>query len=185
MTGPAKSFDQQIAALADAGIAPREGTERKQLLYNWPEDAWTANPFHRLFDLIEHSDDIASIAIKCIEYEDDWNAYARIANVLVKLAKGRLPLENVESRVDFAAETAFLAFSLDGQSHRIEFEWQDAYVDMCVFAELSALLNERATGFAFYNLSPDPMEEGIIVVCLDQQQLTSLRLAGAEVVPFG
>ena len=181
MTKIATTMDEQVAALAQAGICVRPGTQREDLRRSWPEAEWEAHPFHRLFDLLEHTDDADELAVKCIEYEDDWNAYARIADALVKLAKGRLPLETVESRVDFKAQSAFLSFTLDEKSHRIEFEWQEEYADMRVFSELSRLLSARSEGHAFYILSPDPFEEGVIVVCLDNVQLASLRNAGAEV----
>jgi len=56
------------------------------------------------------------------------------------LAKGVLPLSDVTDHVDVGVGEAWLEFTLDGQRHRLDFEFDDDWVDEAVFTKLVELL---------------------------------------------
>ncbi|MBL4633485.1 MAG: hypothetical protein JKY56_06425 [Kofleriaceae bacterium] len=181
MKNKALTFDDQIGVLATAGIRPREGTPRDRLLFNYDESDWLNSQWECLFDLVEHSDDIEDLALKCLEDPiEDADVYARILRRLVELCKGLVPLKSIESVADFEHRLASATFTLEEETLRWDFEWNESWVDMSVFSRFGALLKNRSNR-ALYVLQDDPRNEGIMVVSLTVEEKTILAEAGARV----
>lgn len=122
---------------------------------------------------------MVELALKCIETSDDRDAYARIARALARLARGRLPLEDVTSEVDLERRTAQLAFRIEREVHRLTPRWMGAWLDPDVLAQLSAVLRARAPRWSFYAF--EGSGEGQVIVCVDRDGYLRLRAAGAPI----
>jgi hypothetical protein len=171
------SLDDQVAVLASAGIAVRPGTTRAQLAANYTEAEIAARPWECLFDVAEHSDHLSDLALKGIENEDDRDAYARLVTTFAGLARGQFPAERVSGDVDFAAQTGFVEFTLDGKHHRIDAGWRGEWLDMDVLAQLDRLLGERVYAWGFYGLPGGG--EAMMTLATDRAGYLRLRAAGA------
>jgi hypothetical protein len=179
----AMSLDEQVAVLASAGITARPGTTRAQLTANYDEDEVAARPWECLFDFSEHSDHLVDLALKCIETEEDRDAYARVVTTFAKLARGRFPAEHVSGDIDFEAKVGFVELTLDGERHRINAAFRGEWLDTDVLAELDRLLGERADGWGFYGLEGDG--EGRMTIATDRGGYLRLRAAGAPFRSLG
>ena len=71
------------------------------------------------------SDDIWHFDTECIEGD---GSYAAIAERMSILAKGDLPLRNVEDDIDLEEGVAWLSFTLDGQRHKWPLKVDDDWV---------------------------------------------------------
>lgn len=119
------------------------------------------------------SDDVVALDLECIDSPD---AYVAIAHQLIRLADGALPLEQIESVVDFDAETAALAFTLHGQRHEWALEFIDDWMDPSLFRRFNDLLAAAGSTKRFYSCFD--IQAGPIV-CADREQIDALeRLTG-------
>lgn len=89
------------------------------------------------------SNDVWNFDMECIEEED---AYTKLLQNLIDLAKGELPLENIDSNVDFDREEAIVLFQLDGKSYQWQISFEHDWVDIDLFKKLGKLAAERNEG---------------------------------------
>lgn len=171
---------KQVEVLASAGIRMGEDSSQESLCYNYTETELAQEPFSRiLHDLSEHSDDIVLLALKCVETKDDREIYTGLARSIRALCKSKLPLENIDSHVDFDERKARVSFILDGQHEVLDLDASDAWADMRFFTCLSKHLSTRASK-RLYILDPHPPSEEAAFVCLGRHERLRLEAAGAS-----
>ncbi len=176
------SLDDQLAALASAGIEVRAGTPRADLARNFDENEIEARPWECLYDVGEHSDHLFDLALKGIETTDDRDAYAGVVRTFSQISRGTFPASEITGNVDFAANTAFVEFTLDEKRHRIDTVVQGEWLEADVFAQLDALLRDRSYGWGFYGAVAG---EGLLVLATDRAGYLRLRAAGAPFAWLG
>jgi hypothetical protein len=111
---------------------------------------------------------------ECIE---DHGAYAAIAGRLRDLARGDLPIREVQDYVDVETKTAWLSFELDGIPHRWTCEVDNDWADPKVFTRFADLLTERGNGRRFTYL--DTGGQDCVIGCFDERELKRLRQVSA------
>jgi len=129
-------LDDQLRVLAECGIPLAAGVSLSVLTRGFGLAAFETDPYRLVLTAmggeVETTDQggpggylsehIWHFDTECIE---DHDAYAAIARRLRTLAQGDLPLENIEDYVDVEEGNAWVAFKLDGTTHRWVAEVQD------------------------------------------------------------
>ena len=135
------------------------------------EDGAQAAPSGYLSDNIWHFD------TECIEGD---GSYAAIAQRMVELAQGDLPLENIEDFVDLEEGEAWLSFSLDGKAYKWIAKVDADWVDPSIPPKFDELLVSRNAGrrFTYINLGG----QDCLIGCATPKQRTALEArTGLEV----
>ncbi|MFT3693950.1 MAG: hypothetical protein QM831_12465 [Kofleriaceae bacterium] len=175
------TFDEQVAALASVGVIQNPGTAREDLLRNYSEGEIETAPWYRLADLLEHATGFAQFAAEQVEYpgEDD-EAYTSLVTRLAAL--GQVPVENVRGAIDWDAQTIWVEFELDRQTHRIEPRF-GSYLDTSVFRRIAGFVQAP---LALYWLDYDPDHDSgtYLVIATDLAGYQRLRAAGAPFSPI-
>src|SRR3974390_2336913 len=119
------SLYDQLDALAECGIAPRQGVGPAELLTRHRERAYETSPFKLLLaelgaesDEPPHqpmSDNVWHMSAECAARGGD---YVRIAHRMAKLAGDVLPIESVHDEFDLPRGVAWLSFTFPGGPHR-------------------------------------------------------------------
>lgn len=124
------------------------------------------------------SDNIWYFDTECIE---DHGSYVRIAERLQQLAKGELPLEEVEDYVDLDGETAHVAFRLSGNSYRWDAVVQDDWADPAILSRFAKLLYQtgQSRRFTYIDLGGQDCPIGCAT---PDERLTSKHRTNLEVV---
>ncbi|MBT9584441.1 hypothetical protein IV102_13950 [bacterium] len=102
------------------------------------------------------------------------DTYLRMAERLRKLAGDSLPLEQIDSEVDFQAKTAWVSFLLDGQETRWELEYNEDWMDPCFFSNFSQRMVRRGASAQLLRPKLRTGQE-IVLVCLSPDQKAALE----------
>jgi hypothetical protein len=157
---PRISFEEQLRVLAECGMALPPSVRPESLFVSFPREAYEKDPFRLLLCLLgseaedESQGPVGSLLCdrvwhfdtECIEDRGD---YAAIARRLAVLARGDLPIENVEDHVDVEGGDAWVAFTLDGRRFEWKAEVRDDWVDPKMLSKFAQLLESRNTGRRF------------------------------------
>jgi predicted DNA-binding WGR domain protein len=179
------SLEEQLQSLSSCGISLKPGMSNEILFTDYEPDDYVNEPYLLLLIALGGeaeeepygflSSDIWHFDTECI---GDLGDYARIAMRMEELAGGDLPLEEVEDYVDVEEGRAWLAFSLDKQNYRWEFEVDNDWVDTHIFGEFDALLRGRHYNKRFTYL--DLGGQDCLIGCSTPEQLEKLRIASGQ-----
>jgi hypothetical protein len=116
------------------------------------------------------SDNIWHFDTECIE---GGGSYAAIAQRMVELAQGDLPLENIEDFVDLGEGEAWLSFLLDGEVYKWTAKVDGDWVDPSILPRFDGLLAHRRSGrrFTYINLGG----QDCLIGCSTSEQRTALE----------
>ncbi|GMX65508.1 hypothetical protein Elgi_47790 [Paenibacillus elgii] len=148
------TLEEQIHVLLGLGITFTDdsGTLINNLLVHYDRESYEENPFYLLItvigaDLLDENEneirmsyDVWSFDAECIE---DENIYTILLRHFVNLAKGELPLENIESNVDFDEQEVVISFDLDGHHYNWILEMNDDWASIDLFKKLGKLALKR------------------------------------------
>ncbi|MBL8206409.1 MAG: hypothetical protein JNM09_19380 [Blastocatellia bacterium] len=177
----AKPLEEQISILQACGINLLPSVTIAQLLSLYDREVLEAEGFETLLVIIggeldeepygSFSEDIWHFDTECIE---DHGAYVEIAMRLRDLAKGDLPLENINDYVNIDENVAWLSFTLDGQEIKWDAVVDNDWVDPEIFSRFADLLAQRNTGrkFTYCDLGGG---QDCLIGCSTQDQLERLR----------
>lgn len=146
---PPETLEEKLEVLASCGFALNPEFSIADVLSSWdrsdfeepgylntllclgmtqeepPWKPWTQNLWH--FDS------------ECIEGD---GSYTDLANRMVEMAEGSLPLTEIEDHVDIVEEEAWLSFKLHGKAYKIPCEVNDDWVDFNILRHFVRLLAE-------------------------------------------
>ena len=174
------SLDEQIESLAACGISLSPGLSKEDLLSEYEAEEFIDEPYLLLLVALGGeteeensrpiSTNIRTFDTECIE---DHGDYARIATRLRDLTGGDLPLQDIRDYVDVEKEQAWIAFSLDGQEYKWEFEVESDWVDTQIFSLFDSLLRSRPTNKRFTYLNLDGQD--CLIGCATPEQFERLK----------
>jgi len=177
-------LEEQLRVLESCGITPAPGASPESLLVSFERKAFEEDPYRLALvvlggEAVEEgqggpsgylSDCIWHFDTECIE---DHGDYLRIAQRLKTLARGDLPLEEIEDHVDVEDGEAWLSFLLDGQRHRWDAEVNTDWVDPEILSRFARLLAERSRPRRFTYL--DLEGQDCLIGCATPGELKALR----------
>lgn len=116
---------------------------------------------------------------ECIE---DHGDYKKIAERMVGMAQGSLPLENIRDHVDIENHQAWLSFSFRGERIKIDCKVEDDWVDAALLGRFVQLLekSDRSKIFVYYDLGG----QDCIIGCVTKGDLTKLKRKGIRFTPL-
>jgi hypothetical protein len=159
------TVEEQIQVLRDLGFTFNlndAGELIDCLLEQFEREGYEEDPYFllltvagaELYDgnrqVIRMCDDVWNFDMECMEEED---AYTRLLRNFIDLAKGELPLEHIESNIDFDREEAVVSFHLDGNSYQWRLTFEYDWADIDLFKKLGKLAAERNKGkqYIYFN----------------------------------
>jgi hypothetical protein len=116
---------------------------------------------------------------ECVE---DHGAYKKIAERMVEMAAGSLPLTNIQDHVDVEGKEAWLSFSFRGKDVRMPCEVQDDWVDPKVLGRFVELLAQADPSkvYIYYGLGG----QDCLIGCVTKEQLKQLNRQGIKFAPL-
>jgi hypothetical protein len=170
------TLERQIAILAECGILLPDGLSIETLVNECGLEAFEDDPFRSLIidigrdDLEVPSEHFWHFDTECIY---DHGDYVRIAERMRTLARGALPITNLQDHLDLDEEVAWLSFDLDGRRVRWDLQVQNDWVDSNVFTQFVKLLDRRRTGRHFTCL--DLGGQDCVIGCATDEELARLN----------
>ena len=171
------SLEQQLRDLGASGVRLLPEATSEALLTEWSRAQFDEAPYMLAVialggDLPPLSENLWHFDTECVE---DHGAYVTIAERLRDLAKGDLPLTEIEDYVDVEEGEARISFKLDGAQHQWTCEVEDDWVDATVLSRFAELLSKRETGKRFTYL--DTGGQDCVIGCFTDDELKRLRKA--------
>ena len=169
------SLEQQLRDLGAPGVRVLPEATPEALLKDWSRAQFDEAPYMLAVialggDLPPLSENLWHFDTECIE---DHGAYVTIAERFRDLARGDLPLVEIEDYVDVEEGEARLSFKMDGAQHQWNCGVEDDWVDATVLSRLAELLSKRATEKRFTYL--DTGGQDCVIGCFTDDELTRLR----------
>jgi hypothetical protein len=177
-------LDEQLRVLADCGISLAPSVAIETLTRPFSRELYEKEPYRILLSAMGDeadgefqagasgylSDNIWHFDTECIEGD---GSYAAIAQRMVELAQGDLPLENIEDVVDLEEGEAWLSFSLDGKAYKWTAKVDDGWVDPSIPPRFDELLAYRKSDrrFTYVNLGG----QDCLIGCATPEQRASLK----------
>lgn len=170
----------QLDALADCGIAPREGVGPAELLARHGERDYETSPFKLLLaelgsgsdepPYVPMSDNVWHMRAECIARSGD---YVRVAQRMATLASDALPIESVHDEFDLRRGIAWLSFTLRGHEFRWPARIEERWIDPMILSRFAALLETQETNLRYICL--DLGGQDCLLGCATEEQFSSLR----------
>jgi hypothetical protein len=175
-----ETLAEKLAVLADLGIRGLDGSllddlrkrlvdERRARLGYEPSDI----RFEELFAILtweERSPDVMMFDFECI---DDPKAYSGILYRLNDLFRGSLGLTNVDSLVDWDAQTAWASCDAGGKAYRVDLRWKDDWADSKIIDFVADIAKER--GIERRPAYLDCGGQNITLFALTEAELSEMR----------
>jgi hypothetical protein len=177
-------LEEQLATLAQYGIALRPGFGVDTLLEFFPREKYETNPYYGAVITMggesKHepysplSDNVWHLDAQCIEGPGD---YAHITERMRDLAQGELPIENIRDRVDRENGDAWLEFELHGETihwgARVDRDW----IDPEILSHFCTLL-EAQRGSRRYTYLDLKGQNGLIGCATEEDTLKLRKVTG-------
>ena len=174
------SLYDQLDALADCGMVPREGVGPAELLVLHPEREYETSPFKLLLatlgadseepPYLPVSDHVWHMRAECAARGGD---YVKIAHRMTMLAGKALPIENVHDEFDLRRGVAWLSFTLRGEDFRWPAKIEELWIDPNILSRFAALLEGQETSLRYICL--DLGGQDCLISCATDEQLAALR----------
>ncbi len=170
----------QLDALAECGIAPREGIGAPELFSRHSERQYETSPFKLvLSELGADSDEPPHLPIsnnvwhmraECVARGGD---YVRIAHRMAMLAGDALPIASVRDEFDLRRGVAWLSFTLRDEEFRWPAKIEERWIDPMILSRFAALL--EAENFEQRYICLDLGGQDCLLGCATKSQLSDLR----------
>jgi hypothetical protein len=170
----------QLDALAECGVAPREGLGPPELLRRHPERDYETAPFKLLLaelgsesEMPPHesiSDNVWHLHAECIAHSGD---YVKVARHMSTLAGDALALENLHDEFDLRRGVAWLTFTLRGYEFRWPARIEERWIDPNLLSHFVALLDAQGTNRRYICL--DLGGQDCLLGTATDEQLSALR----------
>jgi hypothetical protein len=113
---------------------------------------------------------------------EDTGDYKEIAERMVEMSEGSLPLTNIQDHVDIEAGEAWLSFDFKGKPIKVNCAVKDDFVDPAIFVKFVELLNESDPSkiYVYYDLGG----QDAIIGCVTKSNYECLKNQGLKFVPL-
>lgn len=112
----------------------------------------------------------------------DNGDYKQIAERLVEMTQGSLPLRDIKDHVDFEKSEAWITFTFKGRPMKVDLTLNDDWVDTTIFARFVELLKESDPSRIYlYN---DWGGQDCLLVCVKKTEFECLQREGIKFVPL-
>ncbi len=186
---PPQTLEQKLEALASCGIALRPEFSVDDLLSSWERTDYEEAGFKMTLvgmgmtqeqaPWTPRSENLWHFDTECIE---DHGSYVDIAERMVELAGGSLPLTNIKDYVDLEEDVAWLSFELDDKVIKIDCTVEDDWVDPELFGHFIQLLAEKDPNKIYFYCNLGGQD--CIIGCLDLENYQKLRMLIPQVTPL-
>jgi len=183
--GKKKTVEAMLAELVGVGIKLRPGIDAEQLVAPFTRAAVEKGGFEMLLAVMGDeqmdpktfamrdplSDDVWHFDVEAIE---DHGCYVRIVENCCRLTGGDLKLEGLKDYVDVEKEIAWVEFSINGQTERLDLKVDNDWVDPEIFDKLAECLDETGSRrrFATQGLGQD-----LLLICKSPEQISMINRA--------
>jgi len=181
--GSRTSVSEALAQLATVGIHVRPGISNEDLLYSlegtmespveWVQLLCVLGSEVERGDFERISDDIWHFDAECIE---DHGAYVAVVNRFAILAKGALPLTEINDHVVIDEKEAWVEFTLDGERIHWDLQVSDDWVDAQLYSRLQEAVASRGVGKKFFIVALG--QDSLISFGDDRMRQEMSRLSG-------
>jgi hypothetical protein len=186
---PKMTLEQKLDSLAQFGFCLEAPFNSANLLESWSREAFEEPGFNLVLVGLgmteehppwrNHCANVWHFDTECIE---DDGAYVRIAQRMMEMAQGSLPITNLRDHVDVESEVAWLEFEVGGAKKHIDLVVKDDWVDASIFGHFVDLLeNSDPTKIFLYH---DLGGQDCIIACAAIEQYQQMRHAGLAFEPL-
>lgn len=176
------TFEERLRSLEPCGICLNPEVRAQSLLLSMSPEFYERQPFQMILIAMGSGEERLSDGIwyfdtECISGD---GSYRSIAVRMRTLARGDLPLEDIDDYVDIEDGTAWLSFRLDGKYEKWEARVDRDWVDSSILSRLARLLESRATGRRFTYI--DTMSQCCLIGCATEEEKAQLeKISGLRV----
>jgi len=186
---PSLTMEQKLEVLADCGLKLSDPFKPEDLLTSWGREEYEKPGF----DLVlvglgmteerepwrNHCVNLWHFDTECIE---DHGDYKRIVERMVGMARGSLPIKNIQDHVDLEKEEAWFSFTFQGKETKVECKVEDDWVDPAIFAQFVNLLktSDPTKIYVYFDLGG----QDCIIGCVTKEELRKLNSQGIKFVPL-
>lgn len=186
---PDETLEAKLDALAECGIQLKPEFSIADLLSSWDRTEYEEPGYNMTLVGLgmtqetppwkPRTKNLWHFDTECIEGD---GSYADLANRMVEMAEGSLPITAVEDHVDIEEGEAWLSFKLDGKAFKIPCEVNDDWVDHKVFRHFVRLLAETdpAKIYFYYDLGG----QDCIIGCVSRDNYKKLSKLIPTVSPL-
>jgi hypothetical protein len=184
-----KTLENKLDALKSCGLQLAPPFTKDDLLKSWKREDYEKEGFDLVLVVLgsaeeqeprrNHSVNVWHFDTEAIENEGD---YKKIAERMVEISQGSLPLENIKDHVDIERNDAWLSFDFRGKPIKIKCEVNDDWVDAEVFGKFVELLGQSDPSkiYIYYDLGG---QDGVIA-CVTKQEFDCLKAQGIGFIPL-
>jgi hypothetical protein len=174
------NFEDKLQRLAECGLRLREHITMEELEASWGRDALESSGFDmaliclgmqsEIRDGDFHSDNVWHFDTECIE---DHGCYVDIANRMVEMSQGSLPLTDIKDYVDLEQDKAWLEFTCQGEHIHIDCKVDDDWVDTDLFEYFVTVLAKCDPNrlYLYYDLGG----QDCILACTTREEYRILK----------
>jgi len=170
----------QLDALAECGIAPREGVGPAELLALHSDRTYETSPFKLLLTVLGSdsseppylpmSDNVWHMRADCASRGGD---YVKIAHRMTTLTNDALPIESVRDEFDLRRGVAWLSFTLRGEEFRWPAKIEERWIDPMILSRFAALLEAQDSDRRYICL--DLGGQDCLLGCATDEHFAALR----------
>ena len=185
--GPPATLEQKLEVLASCGLRLAEPFTRDDLLKCWSRADYEKPGYDLVLTGLGMTEEQEPRRSHCVnlwhfdaECIEDHGDYKKIVTRMVEMAKGSLPIENVQDYVDVEKKEAWLSLSFRGKDIKIQCEVQDDWVDPAVLSRFVELLAQSNSSriYVCYELGG----QNCLIGCVTKEQLKQLNGKGITFV---
>jgi hypothetical protein len=184
-----QTLEERLATLKTCGLELAAPFTVNDLLKSWKRSDYEEGGFETVLvglGMTEeqepwrpHSVNLWHFDTEAIEDDGD---YKKIAERMVEISQGSLPLTNIQDHVDVEGGKAWLSFDFKGKPIRMDCAVKDDWVDPTIFGKFVDLLNQSDPSkiYIYYDLGG----QDCIIGCVTKTDFECLKSKGIKFVPL-
>jgi hypothetical protein len=185
----ARTLEEKLAVLAECSLKLCEPFTVEDLLTSWDREEFEESGYSMTLVGLGMTEEQPPWRNHCInlwhfdtECIEDHGAYCTIANRMVEMAQGSLPLTNIQDHVDIENKQIWLSFSFRDETIKINCEVKDDWVDPLIFGHFVKLLGQSDPSklYIYYDLGG----QDCIIGCVTKEELRKLNANGIKFEPL-
>jgi len=186
---PSLTMEQKLEVLADCGLKLSDPFKSEDLLESWGREKYEKPGFDLVLVGLGMTEEQEPWRNRCVnlwhfdtECIEDHGDYKRIVERMVEMARGSLPMENIQDHVDLEKGEAWFSFTFQGKKIKVECKVEDDWVDSTIFAQFVDLLeiSDPTKIYIYFDLGG----QDCIIGCVTKEELRKLNSEGIKFVPL-
>lgn len=152
LLGGKKKLETQLETFRQVGLVPNTGVELSDIDCWGGSEAFEEEPYSLLYSTLGQTierEPWTPISDKCWHFDTEAiegnGSYVSIMQNLERLAQGELKFERLEDHVDQDDNTAWLSFTINGESYKWDMVVDEDWVDPLIFTKVIELTSKYRT----------------------------------------